>query len=42
MEGELLLVKFTYNPTEKQKDLICLMQGYLGVEIMTLLGVLYL
>lgn len=23
--------KSFYNPTEKQKDMICLMQGYLGV-----------
>lgn len=32
--------KFVYNPTEKQKDIICLMQGYLGVEILLLMVVL--
>lgn len=24
-------IKLIYNPTERQKDIICLMQGYLGV-----------
>jgi len=32
--------KFIYNPSDKQKDVICLMQGYLGIEILTLWGVL--
>jgi len=31
--------KFTYNPTERQKDAICIMQGYLGVEVLSLVGV---
>jgi hypothetical protein len=35
-------INLSYNPTEKQKDIICLMQGYLGIEILTLLGVLAL
>lgn len=35
-------LKFVYNPTERQKDIIGLMQGYLGIEILTLLGVLAL
>lgn len=30
-------IKLIYNPTEKQKDIICLMQGYLGVEVITYL-----
>lgn len=33
-------INWSYNPTEKEKDLICLMQGYLGIELLTLLGVL--
>ena len=39
MEGELLLVKFTYNPTERQKDIIALMQGYFGVFVLTGLAI---
>lgn len=35
-------IKLIYNPTERQKDIICLMQGYLGIEVLTLLGVLAL
>jgi len=33
-------IRFKYNPTERQKDIIGLMQGYLGVEIMTLMAVI--
>lgn len=33
-------MKLVYNPTERQKDIIGLMQGYLGVEIMTLMAVI--
>lgn len=37
-----MLVKFTYNPSERQKSTIDILRGLLGIELMTLLGVLYI
>jgi len=38
----LVNINWKYNPSDRQKDIICFMQGYLGIELLTLLGVLAL